>query len=208
MENTPTGQPFNTPKPESTTESTPASASQPRLLFWRNNKWVPGGAFYAPNIPPPPTASGGNSTTNGSNSAGNFPPISINIPPPITSSSYTANWSFNPANDFVCPRCGMTRPIEDYREYVNSGGTTTKGVCISCIEGTTPSKGTLALQHANMDVLLAQAAAYVQICHEGGDWSLVDKTAEQSLELFLLIRQALRKKETWDPSQLRREGKL
>jgi len=157
----------------------------------------------------PPIAATVNNNINGTNgSSGHYntlPPLSINIPPPQT-------WTYNygppsPALSFICPRCGQSKSMNDSREYVAKDGTS-KNACIDCIEGTSTPSGSKALANANLQVLLERAAAYVQICHEGGDWMLVDKQPELSRDLLESIRYSLSKDGKWDPSQLRREGKI
>lgn len=161
---------------------------------------------------PPVTAAssnngGKNPNLNGSNT---YPPFSINLPPLSTAPLSPGAWSYNygaPTNTSICPRCGQSRSVNDMRQYVARDGTS-KNACIDCIEGTTVGAGTKALINANTQILLERAAAYVQICNEGGDWMLVDKQPELSRDLLEAIRHALGKDAKWDPSQLRRDGKI
>lgn len=155
-----------------------------------------------------------NITTNGTNNiipSASVPPVSF---PPFVykynqltaaPTTFTAAEFTSPDKGFTCFFCNTQKPFREQRAVYGADGYSTLWVgCIDCfrhmMQSTTESERALRL--------LAQAAAYVQICHEGGDWDLLDSSSQASAELLTLICQHLHKSETWNPSQERRSGKL
>lgn len=140
------------------------------------------------------------STTNNNNTSGGLPLMNT--------WSYNYKASVTQPQTFICRRCNLSRPMSDYREYVRRDGVNEQWVCVDCLEGRAISSSGAALADANLRILLERAAAYVQICNEGGDWNLIDASPDLSRDLLMAIRTTLGRNEKWDPSQLRREKKI
>ena len=159
-----------------------------------------------PSKPPVNTSSVGNTGSSGSVS---FPPFTYNYnPAPKINLTVPAPYNLDLSEaktKFTCTFCNTGKEYREQRAIYGKDGYSTVWVgCLDCfhwmVQRTTEAE--------QLRKLLAQAAAYVQVCHEGGDWDLLDGSSQTSAALLEIIRTSLCKPEAWNPSQERRNGKL
>lgn len=181
--------------------------SGPAKIYIRHNGAWHEAALRVVGQPMSSSSNSNNGTNTNPNPIGNLtynygaPAINtpyIQMPPQI-------NIDLSKSSTFTCKYCGLSKSTTTRRiVYGSDGYSELWHGCVDCF-GLVAKHGDAV---PNLRNLLAQAAAYVQICHEGGDWDLVDRDAKKSAELLSQITYALAKAPDWDPSADRRSGKL
>lgn len=159
-----------------------------------------------------------NLSLNGTNNTnwGSFlpplPPLGYGGPPPAAPAPGQLHYSYGAPVDngaFLCAHCGKNSPIAERRIIYGADGVSVMWIgCYRCAAAQLSQTATNEYQLNLLRDLSAQAAAYVQICHDGGDWDLLDKSPAISESLFERLRLALGKSAGWNPSEERRHGKL